>query len=307
MKWARRFISLADEEWKVSKTGNYEKFGATFRKSFQVGCLWMELVTANTMRNDDMDNVETILYEFQLAKDIINIAKKQAKPTTKDFSDWDFYTAYGRKPLAYACSYLASNLHSLRWSSGELLVEVLKKSELLTPGRDDNIYPLIAAVTTREDHNVITLIAETYKLAAIHQLPDDKETAILWWGNAAHIAEAGGYHMGELRAAINKAIIADQTMDEDMFGEGVWKGSTYQRQSMLLARHYQDKPDDFILPRLERERRPDGNIALFVDGHVLCLNFDKFLRLDHNKQKRGKKVDEYFDTTDVAKEHGAES
>ena len=35
-KWANRFIDLADETWKVSESGNYNKYGSSFRKSFRV-------------------------------------------------------------------------------------------------------------------------------------------------------------------------------------------------------------------------------------------------------------------------------
>mmetsp|Transcript_3531 Transcript_3531/g.7804 ORF Transcript_3531/g.7804 Transcript_3531/m.7804 type:complete len:735 (-) Transcript_3531:443-2647(-) len=304
-KWAHEFIKLADDEWKVSENENYTQCGASFRKSFQVGILWMELVTAQTLRNDETPKLEIAVYEFNLAQEIITIAKKQPRPTENSFDSWMFYTSFSRKPLAFACSYLASTMHSMR-NNPDLLLEVIARTGLFYPDRGDNLFSLVSEATAKDEFSVNSMIAETYKLAAMNQLLDDKETAILFWGCAVHIAYAGGYKIVELRTAINNAIIASQKMDEELFGPSVWRGHTYQKQSMLLARYYQDERDDFILPILELEVRPDGSVSLFVDGQVLCMNFDKHLRME-KKKFRDKTTDEYLDTSEIEKEHGAES
>ena len=35
-RWATKFIDLADETWNVTQSGNYSKYGSSFRKSFRV-------------------------------------------------------------------------------------------------------------------------------------------------------------------------------------------------------------------------------------------------------------------------------
>ena len=303
LKWARKFITLADTLWKVTENENYGERGVTFRKSFQVGVLWMELITAQTLRNDEPPKLDVAVYEFNLAQEIITIARKQPHPIGNTFNEWNFYTSFSRKPLAFACSYLASNMNPFKIAP-DLLVKIMDRTGLMDPTRDDNLYSLLSATHDQEGLSVYSAIAETYKVAAMNQLPDDKETPILWWGYAAHLALAGDYKMKDLRKGINNAVLASQMMDEELWGPNPWKGSTYQTQALSLARHFQDKPDEFILPRLEMEKRPDGNIALFVNGQVLCMNLKPKLQRPRNPDKKTK---QYLDTTEIEKEHGAES
>ncbi|KAL9178915.1 hypothetical protein ACHAXT_011888 [Thalassiosira profunda] len=308
LKWARKFITLADKEWKVTEKGRYEQCGVTFRKSFQVGVLWMELVTAQSLRGNEAPNLEEAIYEFGLAQDIINCAMASDPPSEGSFEGWVFYVSFSRKPLAFACSYLGATMTRLRQEDPDLLEEVVKKTGIMEGDRDDNLMAFLFEQTGEAGFSMLSAIAETYKQAALAQLYDDTERAILWWGYTAHVALAGGYKLGDLRAGINNAVIATQEMDEELLGPCAWKGSTYQKQSMLMARYYQDKRDDFILPRLEMSKRPDGNLALFVDGQLLVHNFDKDMRIEWKKWKdRNREEDDYLDTTEVEQEHGAKS
>ena len=154
LKWARKFITLADDEWKVSANETYEKNGATFRKTFQVNIIGMELITAYTLRNNDTPNLEAALYEWYLAQEIINIAKKQVKPTDSKFHSWMFYTVFSRQPIARACSSLASSMNLMK-DDPELLKEVLEKTGAVERGRDDNLISFITETVTPEDRSVV--------------------------------------------------------------------------------------------------------------------------------------------------------
>lgn len=302
LKWANKFIKLADKEWKVTENESYETHGVTFRKSFQVNILLMEMVTAFTIRNHVKPKLEELVYEFDLAQEIITIAKQQLPPTSNTFNGWMFYTVFSRKPLAYCCSHLAGTMNTMK-SYPQLFIEAIERSGMADPNREDNLMTLITETSAFDsvELNMNALIAETYKLAAMAQLHDDKETSILWWGYASHICHAGGgYTMGNLRYGINKAAIAAQEMDP-LFGPSKWKGSIYQKEAMLLAMYFQDEKDDFVFPPLDIERRPDGNLAVFVAGQVLCMNFDRHVEM-HKKKLEDKEKDAYFDTTEVEKE-----
>lgn len=86
-------------------------------------------------------------------------------------------------------------------------------------------------------------------------------------------------------------------------GPSHWKGSIYQKEAMFVARYYQDEYDDFILPRLEMEQRPDGQTSLHIDGNLLCIDIDKHYRIHKRKIEKGnKKRDAYLDVSEVAKE-----
>merc|ERR1712032_474793 len=97
----------------------------------------------------------------------------------------------------------------------------------------------------------------------------------------------------------------------EMLGDE-WKGHPYQKVSLVVARYFDDKPDDFIVPRVEESVRPDNSLALFCEGNLLAANFDRELRLHQLKVMKGrnddqKKREQYLDTTEIEKEHGVES
>lgn len=233
---------------------------------------------------------------------------KQPKPTGNGFDEWSFYTSFGRKPLAYACSYLASNINALN-RKPSLLMSVLTKTEMIDPEREDNLFSFLAEASGMKEFSVNSLLAELYRVAASQQLVDDEERSILWWGCAANIAYAGGYTVGDLRKAVNSAAVASSQVDADLFGPPKWKGSTFPTIAMEVARYYQEKPGDFILPVLETEKRPDGRVGLFADGQVLCMNFDQLMRSKRrtNGGERDNATSKYLDTSNVEKEHGTES
>ena len=114
MKWARRFITLADEEWKVSTNDTFSVHGASFRKSFQVNFLCMELTTAYTARNFVKPKLDELVYEWNLAQEIITTAKQQTPPNGSSFDAKMFYTTFSRKPLAYALTYLGSGMNQVK-------------------------------------------------------------------------------------------------------------------------------------------------------------------------------------------------
>jgi len=303
-KWARKFIDFADAEWRVTAEKSYDEKGSCFRKSFQITVLSMELSTARTIRCDRLPTLEVAEYEFNLAQEIINIARNEKVPDDNVYQSWMVDVAFRRKPLAHACKYLAGTMNEMMVNP-KLLLDVINKIGMAEVGRDDNLYSFLDETATQTSGgNLNSLIAETYKHAAMNQLDDDTETTILWWGYAAHMARAGAYKIGDLRLAINSAYDASQKRDAELFGPEPWKGSTFQMQAMILARHFSDKRDDFVLPPLEFSRRPDGSLALFAEGQVLSMNFDRFMR---SESKRAKKINKhsYLDNSELENEHGA--
>ena len=85
-------------------------------------------------------------------------------------------------------------------------------------------------------------------------------------------------------------------------------GSTYQKQAVMLARHFENKSNDFILPPLELVPDSEGNIAVIVDGKTISINFEKHMmreqRRYHEKESHPD-YERYLDTSEVEKEHGA--
>jgi len=309
-KWARKYIELADNEWKVTSVHqDYSKYGETFRLTFRLNVMSAELQVAQTMRGNKQPSIKDAAYEFELAQGIINIAKTTSKPTGHSFDEWMFYTCFGSKPLAFACSYLAGTMSAMKSNpDSDFLFKVIQQTGLMDPDNDDNLVTFVAESTGLEEFSVNSLIAETYRLGALNQLPDDKELAILWWGCAVHMCYSGGYQIVKLRCAIENAFIATRERDEELWGADVYKGSTQQKQALHVAMYYQEKPDDFILPMLTMETRPDGNVCLFTDGQLLCMNFDKDLRIaEKHFDGMSKEANSYLDIKEVEKEHGAES
>eukprot|EP00956_Cyclotella_meneghiniana_P000245 scaffold308_cov52-Cyclotella_meneghiniana.AAC.4 len=317
-KWARTFIDLADAEWKVSILNSYVEFGPSFRKLSRVGILSAELTTVRTLRGD-MPTVEEAEYEFNLCQEIITFVKNEPKPAMSSevgaYNDWLIQAGMMRKPLANACCHLAGTMNSMLRNCN-LLVEVIKRTGLMDYKRDDNLYSFLdeslkqaGGELPRSTNMLNSLIAETYKHAAMAQLEDADDTTILWWGYAAHLSQAGGYRVGELRRSINNALDSSSRRDKVLFGREIWEGSTYQQQSLLLANYYESKEDDFILPHLELRPQNDGSIALFVDGYNLCMNFDRNMRseLDRFESNRpDKKINAYMNTSEIEKEYGEE-
>ena len=307
-KWARNFIALADAEWKVSQWGNYDEKGSFFRKSTQACILSMELITVRTLRGD-FPPAELAENEFNLAQEIITIAKDEVMPFGTSYDDWMMDAACRRKPLATACTHLAGTMNTMLRNCN-LLVEVMERTGLTDYERDDNLYSFLDEDLTpdlRPTKMLNSLIAETYKHAAIAQLDDADDNTILWWGYAAHISQAGGYKIGDLRRAIDNALDSSQKRDKELFGPDITRGSTYQQQAMMLERYYESKKDDFILPSLDLSPRPDGSIALFVDGQILTMNFDKMMRseskrFEHKRPDKERRA--YMDTSEAEKEHG---
>jgi len=270
----------------------------------------MELQTSYHNRNFKFTSYSDVLYEFNLAQRIISYAKEQSPPTTTEFHACSFYTSFCRKPMAYALSLLGSCMHSMMTGDKEdqeMFMKIIEESGITDFGRDDSLVSFLVEKTGKDDFTVAEILAETYHVAAQTQLPDDTETAILWWAYSAHICYAGNYKLKDLRRAINKAIVATQQRDDDLWGPSMWRGSAHQKLSLLVARYFEEKKCSFVLPRVDRSRRPDGNLAIFCGDHLICPNFDRIIRLDNERQmKKRDNYGDYFDTAEVEQEHGAE-
>ena len=276
--------------------------------------MWSELLIAQNLRGvTKQPKFEEAVYEFKLALGIINIAKDTPEPRGNGFDDWMFHICFGCKPLAFALGYLAGTMSVMKQHPDpDFLVKVIDETGIME-ARPDSLADFVYSRSDVTELSVNSVIAEMYRIAATNQLRDDNETSILWWGNAVHMAYSGGYEIVKLRTAIKNAVKASQVMDEELFGPDVYKNSTQQKQALLVARYYQEKPDDFIIPMLTMESRPDGNIALFTDGQLLCMNFDKDIKKAsrHFKGMVDKKAEEYLNIKEVEKEvekeHGVDS
>ena len=209
------------------------------------------------------------------------------------------------KPMAFALSLLGSSMHAMLNGHPEFFEAIIEESGMTDLERDDSLVSFLIEKTGKHEFSVISIIAETYHVAALTQLPDDKETAILWWSYAAHICYAGDYKLKDLRNAINKAIVATQQRDDEIWGPSVWRGSSHQKLSLLVARYFEERSGKFVLPRVQRRSRPDGSLAIFCGDHLICPNFDRAIRLDSERQCN--KYGDYFDTAEVEQEYGAEA
>ena len=92
-----------------------------------------------------------------------------------------FHVTFGRKPLAFACGRLGNSLNLLN-SNQELLTKAMEEAGLMDEERDDNLLSFL--VERSGGVGFRSLLAETYHEAAIAQLQDDKEAAILWCKSA---------------------------------------------------------------------------------------------------------------------------
>ena len=208
-KWARSFITLADNEWNVSKSDDYKEKGSCFRSSFQINIFCMELETARSIRPPtELPSLQDAVYEFGLAQSIIKMAKEQTPYTGSAYKDIVFDFAFRRKPLMLAHRYCAGTLNALIEDQA-LLMKVVEATGIHDVNADPPLF---------------CTIAEHYKQAAIANLDDDSETPILWWGHAAHMCQAGRSTLGELRQAINSAVSATEKHDIELFGPQLWKG-----------------------------------------------------------------------------------
>jgi hypothetical protein len=72
----------------------------------------------------------------------------------------------------------------------------------------------------------------------------------------------------------------------------------------MLARHFQSKKDDFILPPLNLAPDSAGNIALMAGDKVLTLNFDKHIQKEREKHSGDSEAYQHLDTSELEKEHG---
>jgi hypothetical protein len=301
-KWARKFIELADSEWKVSSEGTFAEKGSCFQSTFKIGVMSAELDTSIHLQTPGVPpnrtEAESVL---TLAAEIVSMAEAMnALPDRNSYIECMHDVSFRRKPLALAHSLIAMQLMTLT-AKPSLFMDISTKIGLCD----------------EDDHrNPYAIISEHYRKAAQAQLQDDDEAPIFWWGYAGNMVRAGnvrgdsdstkeGYCMGELRAAIMNAREASKKRDVGLYGRDKRKNGTYEMQARIVARHYQNKCDAFIIPMLELQPSIDGNIAMSIDGNVLCIDFEKYVERECNRLFEDKDL-ELMDTSELEKEHGAE-
>lgn len=276
-QWAREFITLADREWKVSKEASYDEKGAVFQPSFRTGIMVAELETRRMLRDLDEtpDKRQFPLHdELKLACEIVSLSKSIDMKSECKTDRQVFETVFGRRPLAFAHAAIAGSLIQL--SPGAITKKVAKTLAQLGL-RDEN-----------DPRNLIAIAVEHYRLAAETELHDGDSAPTLWWAYAGNMVAAGtvrgdkdttkpGYYLGELRRAIQKANEASRERNFEVFGDCLEKGGTCEMLARLVAKHFQDKDDSFVLPKLEYHVGDNEKVSLCVAGETVCVNFSRYI------------------------------
>lgn len=302
--WAREFITLADATFKVSEQGSYAEKGTCFRPSYRIGMMMSELQSQNALRGDRIDGPYHIEQSLKLCMDICEMARTLEIPID-DPSDYSYkhnVVAFRNKPLALAHSTIGSHLTVLEGILSREMFDEIAATHGLREEENDSRDPF-------------AIIAEHYRIAAEHELPDSATGAIYWWCYAANMARAGsvrgdgdvsrgGYTLGELRSAITSAEDAERARDVGLFGADEQRGGTVDTLAKLTAHHYRSEADSFVLPQVKIVG-DDPNKSVRAGDDIICTNYSNFELKDlefYSAKNQGQL--EYMDTSDVDKEHG---
>ncbi|CAB9522667.1 Heat shock protein (Sti1) [Seminavis robusta] len=296
LKWSREFITLLDEEYKVTENGSYGTYGTSFKPSLRVGMIMAELDLLTGLRGDAVNGPYPISLAIDLCMELSRLANiVEDDPTPSDYQDVLQDVTWRRKPMAMAHSNIAALLNDLRCRTAchEDFVLVVTHHGLI--GEEEG-----------EACDPFALIAIHYRIAAENELPDAEEGSILWWAHAANLAQAKSQRtLGELRHAISRAEACDEARDTALFGENMQKNGEYESIAKLTARHFEDQPDEFVFPRVILNTK-QSTVEL-VDGTVICDDFTQYqennLRLAW-QQKESERMKEVMDTSALEKKFG---
>jgi hypothetical protein len=197
-RWAEDFISLADNEFKVTEEGMYDEKGSCFRPSFRIGMMVSRLHSLNSLRGDSIDGSYSISGSLTLCQDIVEMASKielveKYRGELTNYHRIQHEVAWRRKHLAVAHSVIASH-----WN---ILTEGLTQEDF------HKVVTRHGLEVNQDFVDPFALIAEQYRLAAKNELPDAESAAVFWWGVDANMARAesrSGFTLGEVRSAISE-------------------------------------------------------------------------------------------------------
>ncbi|CAJ1962731.1 unnamed protein product [Cylindrotheca closterium] len=299
-KWANRFISLLDNEFRVSATESFEEKGTSFRPSLRVGSLMSQLMSLEILRCDQINGPYSMEMTLDLCVDIIEMANSVGNLDRGiEYDRVQDEVAFRRKPLALANSVIAAHLNRLKtlFSPDEFKGIVLHHGLILDEDADCDPF---------------ALIAKHYEIAAENELPDANEGSMYWWGAGAAMAQANpssGITLGQLRRAIRMAEAAEEARDIDLFGENQQLGGSFESLATITARCYDQESDDFVIPQVNLMPPAEGLSAtsyMEVEGTVICKDFDGHKKADNEEliEERNKKHTDRMNTSDVQRKHG---
>jgi hypothetical protein len=302
--WARKFITLADQEFKVSEERTYAEKGSTFLPSFRIGLMLSELGSLISLRGNQVTGPYPMEASLELSLKIADMAKSMEVPRTDGQPEYCYVqndVAFRRKPLAMAHSAIASHLTTYEQYLRPEEFDIMAINHGLKSGIDDERDPF-------------AIIAEHYRIAAEAELPDSEHGAIYWWGYASNMARAGNvrgdgdlsrgpYTLGDLRFAIAKAEEAERSRDVGLFGVNKQRGGSLETIAKLTANHFQSERDSFILPQV---KLVESGRSLKVGNEVICPDISNYERKDTEYYtSRNDQFTDFHDTSEVDKEHGA--
>lgn len=298
-KWAHDFITLADEQFKVTKEKSFEEKGSAFRPSFRIGMMMSEFQSLNALRGGAVNGPYSMEHSLNLCVEISDMANSMELQTEADnYLNTQNAVAFRQKPLALAHSSIGAHLTFLEQ---HFSLEKFKQIACR--------HGFIESIDS--DCDPFFLIAEHYLIAAENELPDSQDGAIFWWACAANMARAtleSGYTIGRLRTIISKAEAAEQARDVSLFGINEQRGGSLETIARITADYLQEKSESFVLPRVKLVRaegkQPSAKTILSLGDEVICPNFDEYERNETRRFKENRYAN-LMDTSEIEREHGA--
>jgi tetratricopeptide (TPR) repeat protein len=290
-QWARKFIDLADTEFKVTQDKAYKEKGTCFRPSFRIGMMLSELQSLNVLRGGQINGPYSMNLSMELCIDIADMALEMEVPDIK------LDVACRRKPLAIAHSIIGAHLNTLQ--------TCFTREAFTTIVSDHGLFEGVEG----EYADPFALIAKLYGIAAKVELPDSDQGAIYWWAYAANMVQGRSnvYSLGDLRSAIAKAEEAERARDVGLFGVNQQRGGSFEAIAKLTAKYFHDESESFVLP--EVKLFSDGSTTSSIrlgDGRIICHDFGEYERkeMEFLDTRNIQEQTERMDTSDIEKKHG---
>jgi hypothetical protein len=237
LKWARELVTLVDDEFNVSKTGTYAKYGTSFDRGLRAGIHVAELYSLTKLRGDRTEGPYTVGDTFDLCISITNLIHLE-KEVPGPFNEEDLYThtqsnvARIQKPLAFAHSVMASHLSLLR----EKALASYFTEQVFNMG--------FIGVDSVDQCDPFEIVAFHYRKAAENELVDAAEAAIYWWSCGSSMSQAkesSGFTIKQLVHAVSMAEKAERYRDVGLFGVNHQRGGFHEALSKLTLQHFQDE------------------------------------------------------------------
>ena len=287
MKWAREFITLADKEFSVTSTKDYNQYGSAFKPSLRIGMMVAELITLQALRGNNIFGKYSMESSLDLCAEIIQMAELvdvSDQPNEYLLVQWD--VAARRKPLSIAHATIAHHLNMLSGVYPDQLQQIVSHHGLI----DKSIYG------DDEECDPFAVCAHHYRIAADNELADSDNGASFWWAHAACMAQAkaeSGYTLEKLQNAIERARAADAARDIDLFGPNVMRGGSFETIAKLTAEYFQNEsnPSSFILPQVQIVSKEGEPTIVKIGDEIICKDFAEY-------QKSGGGVDQKIAAVD---------